>query len=124
MNNQQKALVKLAQLRGAINHVLRTRAMQKQAGISDLLKDLGWHNGYKGIPTRRWTGQMGGTTNSSGTIERYEKPEESLTSYYWPLGGGVIDAQNRVKRTLKQQEEGRKALGMSNDPYKDFKGPH
>ena len=29
--NQQEALVKLAQLRGAINHVLRVRAMQKQA---------------------------------------------------------------------------------------------
>ena len=29
--NQQEALVKLAQVRMAINHVLRTRAMQKQA---------------------------------------------------------------------------------------------
>ena len=36
MNNKQAALIKLATVRMAINHVLRMRGMQKQADLSDV----------------------------------------------------------------------------------------
>ena len=122
--NQQEALIKLATIRMAINHVLRTRAMEKQARDPDWARNLeltNETNGAVGISTPQWVRGMGGTLNKSRTIERYPKPEKSPTSYFFPFGGQVRETQNKTKRMLKRQEEAR---GSEKDPYEKYKNPH
>ena len=127
MNDKQAALIKLAQVRCAINHVLRMRAMKKQARDPDWQRNLELTdemNGAVGTSTPLWVKGMNGTLSKDKNFERYRDPENSSTFWsLFPFGGLVSPAQQKTKRMLKQQAEGRKALGMPQDPYKDYEEP-
>ena len=106
--NQQEVLTKLAQVKMAIRHVLRTREMEKQAKSPDWARDLevsNQPNGSVGISTPRWTKGMGGTVNKSRTMERYPKPENAPTSYFWPFNRPIKETQDKTKRILQQKNK-------------------
>ena len=111
MNNNEQAIIKLAQIRMAINHVLRIREMEKQAKDPDWARNLeisNKPNGSVGIPTPQWSKGMGGKVNKSRTIERYNKPENSPTGYFWPFNGPLKETQNKTKRMIQQQQNSKK----------------
>lgn len=103
--NKQEALVKLATVRLAINHVLRNRAMQKQARDPDLLRNLEMSpevNGAVGMPTPQYVKDLGGTMDKSRTMARYEHPENFPWWSVWPFHGPLKETQDRIKRMQKQ----------------------
>lgn len=128
--NQQEALVKLATVRLAINHVLRTRAMQKSAGFwaslmrgfSDVGSDLESNpdrvNGVTFPGTRRYVEGLGGTLSADGTRARYSNPQNASTSGVWPLDSDLKKQQEKVKR-LQKQLPPEKAK-----EYEKYKEPH
>lgn len=124
MNDKQEALVKLAQVRCAINHVLRMRAMKKQARDPDWMRNLEMTdemNGAVGISTPQWVRGMGGTLNKARTAECYKTPENAPTSYFWPLNketNGIKEVQNKTKRMQQRRDP------AAVEKNKAWEGPH
>lgn len=108
--NSRQAYIKLAQTRLAINYVLRTRAMQKQAaGISDWFRDtFSTTNGAEGLSTPKWTKEMGGTLDDFRKAERYTTPENARRSYFWIPGfqdtQDLKEVQDKIKRTQSRRK--------------------
>lgn len=130
MNDKQAALIKLAQVRCAINHVLRMRARQKQAGwwedlnrgTEDFLSDMEMNpdrvNGVGNVGSPSYVRSLGGTRDAAGTMARYEHPENFPSMLVWPFNRGLQEAQDRVRRTASQMDpEKAKELEKWKEPH-------